>query len=94
MLPKLIVAIVMLALDGGVLDGAVHAFDLTIGPWVVGLGKPMLDAVLVADLIEAVDAIACGPAIAIAGLVGELDAIVGHDGVEPVGHGFEQRFEE
>ena len=28
----------------GVLDGAVHSFSLTVGPRVVGLGQPVLDA--------------------------------------------------
>jgi hypothetical protein len=39
-------------LDSGVLDGAVHALSLTIGPGVVWLGQPVLDAVLLADTIE------------------------------------------
>lgn len=55
-LPEFIVAAVMVALDAGVLDGAVHALDLATGPWVVRLGEPMLDAVFAADLVEAVDA--------------------------------------
>lgn len=45
MLPQLIMAPVMVAFDGGVLDAAVHPFDLTIGPRMVGLGESMLDAV-------------------------------------------------
>src|SRR5215217_7180729 len=39
-------------LDGGLLDGAVHPLRLTIGPRVVGLGQPVLDAVLAADAVE------------------------------------------
>lgn len=37
--------VVVEAMDCGFLDGSVHAFDLPVGPGVIGLGKPMLDAV-------------------------------------------------
>jgi hypothetical protein len=33
-------------LDRGVLDGAVHALGLAVGPRVIGLGEPVLDAVI------------------------------------------------
>ncbi len=32
----------------GILDGAVHALGLAVGPGVAGLGRPVLDVVLVA----------------------------------------------
>ena len=35
--------LVVEALDGGVLDRAVHPLDLTVGPWMARLGQPMLD---------------------------------------------------
>ena len=44
------VAVVVVALDGGVLDRAVHAFDLSIGPRMVRLGQPVLDLVRRADV--------------------------------------------
>ncbi len=87
------VAFVVVALDGGVLDGAVHPFDLAIGPR-IGLGKPVFDAVFAADLIEAVYAHARGPAVAVLRQVGELDAVVREDGVQVVGDGLDQRFQE
>jgi hypothetical protein len=31
----------------------------------IGLGEAVLDAVLAADLVETMDAVACGPAIAV-----------------------------
>lgn len=37
---------------GGLLDGAVHPLDLTIGPRMLHLGQPVLDAVLAADAVE------------------------------------------
>ena len=33
---ELLVGLVMVALDGGVLDGSVHPLDLTVGPGMVG----------------------------------------------------------
>src|SRR3954466_12721566 len=44
-LPELIVAIVVEALDGGVLDSPVHPLHLAIGPRVLCLGRAMLDIV-------------------------------------------------
>jgi hypothetical protein len=39
-------------LDCGVLDRAVHSLGLAVGPRVIGLGQPVLDAVLHADSVE------------------------------------------
>src|SRR3954447_14800933 len=43
-------------LYGRVVDGPVHALGLAIGPGVVRLGEPMLDAVLPANAVEHVGA--------------------------------------
>ena len=40
--PKLVMGFVVEALDGRILDGAVHPLDLTIGPRVPGLGQAMM----------------------------------------------------
>jgi hypothetical protein len=53
---QLVVALVVVALDGRVLERAVHPLDLAVGPGVVGLGQPVLDAVLLARVVEGVDA--------------------------------------
>ena len=58
----------------------------------IRLGEPVLDAVCVADHVEAHLARLGG--VAVAGLLGELDAIVVQDGVDAVRHGFQQVFEE
>ena len=84
-------ALVVEAFDGCVLDGAVHPFDLPVGPWVVRLGEAMLDIVRLADHVEA--HLAREGGVPIARLVGELDAVVGQDGVDAIGHGFQQMFE-
>ena len=39
-------------LDGGFLDGSVHAFGLAIGPWVIWLRQRVQDAALLADTVE------------------------------------------
>lgn len=52
MAAELVVAVVVVALDGRVLDRAVHPFDLTVGPRMVRLGQPMLDAMALAGPIE------------------------------------------
>ena len=57
-LPELVVAVVVVALDRGVLDRSVHPLDLAVGPGVVLLGQAMLDAIFFADLIEAVNTVA------------------------------------
>src|SRR5918912_911821 len=44
--PEPIVAVVVVAPDGWLLEGAVHPLDLTVCPRVPGLGEPVLDVVL------------------------------------------------
>lgn len=43
--PQLVVAIVVVALDGGFFDGTVHAFHLPVGPGMIRFRQPMFDAV-------------------------------------------------
>ncbi len=88
MAAKLIVAVVMEAFDGGVLDRSVHALDLAVGPRVVGLGQTVLDPIRFADHVEA-HRPGIG-SIPVPGLVGELDAIIGQDRVDAVGNHFQQ----
>ena len=45
MSPQLIVGFVEVAFDGRILDGAVHPFDLTVRPGMLGLCQPMIDVV-------------------------------------------------
>jgi hypothetical protein len=51
----------------------------------VGLGEPVLDAVLAADPVEDVAHPARGRAVAVLGQVGEGHAVVGQHGVDAVG---------
>ena len=91
---ELVVPLIVIAVDGRLLEGAVHPFDLTVGPRVVGFGQAVLDAVGLADLVETVDPIAGGPAIAVLRQIGEQDAVIGEHGVKPVRHGCDQGFQE
>ena len=75
--------VVMEAFDGRVLDRPVHPLDLTIRPGVVWLREAVLDTVGLADHVEA-----HGPGrdgAAIPRLLGELNAVVGEDGVDLIG---------
>ena len=93
MLTQLVVALVVEPLDGGILDGAVHALDLTIGPRVSRLGEPVLDIELGAGELEGVaeEWLLAGQHLldvlgrpAIAGGLGEVRAVVGEHGVDRV----------
>ena len=85
-------ALVVKAFDGRLLDGAVHALDLAVGPWMVRFGEPVFDIVRLADHVEA--HLARPGGVAVAGLLGELDAIVREEGVDAIRHGLQQVFQE
>ena len=80
--------LVIITLHGGFLDGAVHAFDLTIGPATIDLGQPVRDAESVTQTIKR----DC-PVSFRAFALGELNAVVREDGVDFVRHGFDQVIE-
>ena len=69
---QLVVAFVMEALDGRLFDGAVHSFDLPVGPGVVRFGQPALNIVRLADYVDAYPA--RPGSVTVARLLGELDA--------------------
>ena len=56
MLLELIVALVVIAFDGGFLNGAVHTLDLSVRPGMIGLGCAVLDAIGHTHAIEQVNA--------------------------------------
>ena len=85
-------AVVMEALDGRVLDGSVHPFDLAIGPGMVGLGQPVLNPVCLTNHVEAHRPGIDG--VPVPWLLRELDAVVGENGMDLVGHGLEHVLEE
>jgi hypothetical protein len=78
--------------DGRLLDCAVHAFDLAVGPRVIGPGQAVLDCIGFADHVEA-----HGPGlegVPVAGLFGDLDPVAGEDGVDLVGDGLRHAVKE
>jgi len=90
----------MEALDCRLFDRAVHPLDLNVGPGMVRpldlarqiLSEPVLDAVRLADHVEA--HLPRPGSFTIARLLSELDAIVGQDRVGPVRHRFQQVLKE
>ena len=80
MAAKLVVVVVVVAFDGGLFDGAVHALDLTVRPGVRDLCQAMVDPVFIAYTIKDVPT---GRFVHFT--VGELDAVIGEDGVDIVG---------
>ncbi len=85
MCAKLVAAFIVVSFNGCVLDRAVHALNLIIGPRTVWLSQLMLDAVGFKDRVEP-----HGPGIdcvAIAWLLGELDAVVRQNRVDAVSCG-------
>ena len=79
--------ILVIPLECGVLHCSVHSLDLTVSPRMVGFGQPMLNPVCVADHVKTHRPRIC--CVSVSGLLSELDAIVGEDGVDMIGDGFE-----
>jgi len=100
---QLVVAFVMEAFCGGVLDRPVHSLGLTVGPGMGRLGQAMIDVERGACVFEGVGAeefaLLDGASdlrdgrTGIAG-IGELDAVVGQDGVDLVRDGLDRRAQE
>ena len=100
---QLVVGLVEVAFDGRVLDGAVHSFDLPIGPGMFGLCQPMIDVVLGAGVFEGVrpdelsslqgglDVRRSRTRIA---WRGEVGSVVGENGVDLVRNGGDQAAQE
>ena len=102
-LPELVMGLVVVPLDGCLLQGPVHPLDLSVGPWVLGFGEPVIDVVLGTGVLEGMrpdwlpafqgllDELCSGSCVAGRG---EVDAVIGQDGVHLVGHGPDERTEE
>ncbi len=69
---QVVLGLVVILFHGGVFARAVHAFDLAIGPRLVGFGEPMVEARLLTDTSKDM---LTGRYIARA--VGELGAVIG-----------------
>jgi len=92
--PELVVVVIVVALDGRLLDGPVHPLDLTVRPGVFRFRQAMLDAVAPTGPIEwMAAALGRGP-IPVPRHIGELNAVIGQDGMDLVGNGFGKGVEE
>jgi hypothetical protein len=91
---ELVMGVVEVSLDGGILDGSVHAFDLPVGPGMVGLGQPMLDPMKEAEPVEGMATEARGWSLPVLRQIGELDAVVGEHGVDAIRDCFDEGLEE
>jgi hypothetical protein len=87
MYAQLFMIIVVVPLDCGIFDFSVHSLDLTTSTLLVGFGQPMPDPVRVTDHVKTHRPRMC--CVSVLGLLGELDAIVGEDGVDVMWDGFE-----
>ena len=87
---ELLVAVIVVVLDRGFLDGAVHAFDLAVGPGMLHLGEAMVDAVFLATPVEHVRDVARRRSIGVARREGELNAVVRQHDMDLVGDGRDQ----
>jgi hypothetical protein len=88
------VIVVVEAFDGGVLDGSIHPLDVAIGPGMIDAGKAVLDAVLGVAQVEHVGQALSGCSVGVARRQAELDTIVGQHGVDAIGHGSDEGYEE
>jgi hypothetical protein len=79
------VGLVVRLLHGGLFEGTVQAFHLTIGPGMVGLGQPMVNAILLTEAIQDL-----GERVYIALAVGELATVIGQHRMDLGGHGGNQ----
>ncbi len=62
----------MKTVDRCVFDSAIHSLDLSVSPWMIDFGQPMLNAMFLANAVEQVFE---SPPILQA--IGKLDAVVG-----------------
>ena len=100
MSPQLSMRFIEISFDGCVLDGAVHALDLPIGPWMFGFGQAMIDVRASAGEFESMRAkrsplrehlLDFRRIPSLAAGIGEVNSVIGEHRVDFVGNGFDQR---
>ena len=96
MLSKLLMALVVEALDCGFLDGPVHSFNLAVGPRMLWFGQPMIDIVSRAGEFKSVSTeerpfcdslFNLANSQATAAWYREVNTIIGENRMDFVGHG-------
>ncbi len=84
----------MVATHGCFFQGAVHAFNLAVGPRMVRFGEPVFNAVFLAAHIEHMGGVLRGRTLGISWRERELDAVIGENGVDFVGDSFDKGCQE
>ena len=90
MAAKPVMAIVVETLDGRLLDRAVHALSLTVGPGMVRLRQTVFDPMSPTRPVERVTPKARRGAASVPGKVGKLDTIIAQHRVDFAGNGCHQ----
>ncbi|GAP24886.1 hypothetical protein GLF_1768 [Gluconobacter frateurii NBRC 101659] len=85
-------AVVMEAFDGCFLDCPVHPLNLTVRPGMIGFRQTMFDPLGFANHVKA--HWTRPRRIAITRLLGELDAVIGQNGMNPIRDHTQEMFEE
>ena len=88
---QLVMAVVVVALNRGFFDGAVHTLDLAVSPGMIGFGKSMVDAMQQTDPVEGMAAKAGGWSLSILWKISELDTVVGEHGMDAIRNSGNQR---
>ena len=81
---------IVIPFHGGVLDGPVHSFHLSVRPGVLGFCQPVFDAMPVAGSTEQMAHLLRRRAIAVARRMTELTAVVSQDRGDRVRNGSNQ----
>ncbi len=93
----------MVAVNSRLFDRSVHAFDLTIGPWMLDLGEPVIDVIVGTTTLESMapEQLSFCPYLpdidrrpALPSRIGELNAFVGENRMDGVGNRCNQIVEE
>lgn len=84
--------VIIMPLDGGLLDGSIHPFDLSVGPGMIDLGAAVLDAAFTATHVEYMGDESCRRPVGITRREAELDTVVSQHGVDAVRNSCDQRF--
>jgi hypothetical protein len=91
---ELFMGVIEVALDGGILDGSVHALHLPVGPGMVGFRQSVFDPMEATEPVEGMATETGSWPLSVLRQIGELDAVVGEHGVDAIWNCFHERVEE
>ena len=92
MITELAMIIVMVAFNGSIFDASVHSLDLAVCPRMPDFCEPVLNPVFPTTHVEHMVHIGCSWPIFVTRRECILDAIVGENNIDLVGHSFNQGF--